>query len=618
MAMSQELPTGTEVIKDYVKRLPEGPGVYRMINKHSDVIYVGKAKNLKKRVTNYTRLDKHPNRIQRMIAQTCLMEFIETHTETEALLLEANLIKRYHPTYNVLLRDDKMFPYIMITGDHDYPLLTKHRGAQEKEHRYYGPFASAGSVNRTLIALQKAFMLRNCTDHVFANRSRPCLQYQIKRCTAPCVDYVSREDYAAQVAEAEAFLSGKSRDIQDRLTRQMVEASEALDFETAARMRDRIKALTIIQSDQDINVPGLGDADIMALASEGGKTCIQVFFFRQGRNYGNRSFFPSHEKDQEASHILAQFIVQFYDNKPVPEQLIISHEPDEKNLIIDALSEKAGRRLKLINPTRGDKKRILDHALNNAKQALIRHLSEKASHHKLMDALADIFELDERPARIEVYDNSHISGTNPVGAMIVAGEDGFLKNQYRKFNIKGAIEPGDDYAMMREVFERRFKRALKEDPSREKGQWPELILVDGGKGQLSSAHAVLQELGIDDVPVFGVSKGPERNAGREKFHRIDGTVFDLPPNNPALYFIQRLRDEAHRFAIGSHRTRRKKNEFSSPLDEIEGIGPKRKKALLLHFGSAKAVARAGLSDLMKVDGISQSVAEIIYKHFNRS
>lgn len=607
---------GTEIIKNYVKNLPDRPGVYRMINKHSDVIYVGKAKNLKKRVSNYTRLNKHSNRIQRMISETRLMEFIETHTETEALLLEANLIKRYNPTYNVLLRDDKMFPYIMITGDHDFPLLTKHRGSQKKEHQYFGPFASAGSVNRTLIALQKAFLLRNCSDHIFANRSRPCLQYQIKRCSAPCVDYVTKEEYAEQVNQTTDFLAGKNRAVQERLTQEMITASDALDFEKAARLRDRIKAMTIIQSEQDINLPELGDVDVMALARDGGKTCLQVFFFRQGRNYGNRSFFPSHEKDLDNAHVMAQFIVQFYDNKPVPNTLILSHEPDEKTLIEQALSEKAERKVTLLTPSRGDKKKVLDHALNNAKQALIRNLNESSNHKRLLESLVEIFDLEDTPNRIEVYDNSHISGTNQVGAMIVCGQDGFLKNQYRKFNIKGDIEAGDDYAMMREVFERRFKRALKEDPTRERGQWPDLILVDGGKGQLSSAVSVLNDLDILNIPIFGISKGPDRNAGRERFHSIDGREFQLPVNHASLYFIQQLRDESHRFAIGSHRTKRKKETFKNPLDEVPGIGAKRKKALLLHFGSAKAVARAGLTDLCRVEGINDATAKTIYEFFN--
>lgn len=608
--------TGSEIIKGYVRNLPDRPGVYRMINKHSDVIYVGKAKNLKNRVTSYTRLNGHTNRIQRMISETRLMEFIETHTEKEALLLEANLIKRYQPAYNVLLKDNKMYPYIMITGDHDFPLLTKHRGSQKKEHKYFGPFASADSVNRTLIALQKAFLLRNCSDNIFANRSRPCLQYQIKRCTAPCVGLVTQDEYKEQVEQAKDFFSGKNRVVQDSLTKKMLKASADLEFEKAAHLRDRIKALTNIQSDQGINLPSLGDVDVMALAQEAGKTCIQVFFFRQGRNYGNRAFFPSHEKDLESPYILSQFIVQFYDNKPVPNTLILSHKPDESELIEEALSKKAERKVRLLIPSRGDKKKVLDHALNNAKQALIRNLNEHSNQQKLLESLIEIFDLSDIPQRIEVYDNSHISGTNQIGAMIVAGPDGFKKSQYRKFNIKGDIEAGDDYAMMREVFERRFARALKEDPSREKGLWPDLIFVDGGKGQLSSAVQTLNELGINDIPIYGISKGPKRNAGDETFHHIDGSSFKLPKNHPSLFFVQKLRDESHRFAIGTHRAKRKKETFKNPLDEIAGIGAKRKKALLLHFGSAKAVARAGLNDLCRVEGISEATAKVIYNHFN--
>lgn len=587
-----------------------------MLDEHQNILYVGKAKSLKNRVSNYTRIEPHTTRIKRMISSTRSMEFIETKTETEALLLEANLIKKHKPPFNVLLRDDKMFPYIMLTGDHDFPLLTKHRGAQTKAHDYYGPFASAGAVNKTLIALQKAFLLRNCSDSVFSNRTRPCLQYQIKRCTAPCVNFVSKEEYAAQVAQAKDFLSGKSSEIQQNLAARMQTASDKMDFEEAAKLRDRIRALSSIQSSQDINVTSIGDADVMAVHQQGGKTCVQVFFFRAGSNYGNRAFFPTHEKDMDIEDILSPFIAQFYQSKPIPKEIYISHLPREQELLEDALTAQSGRKVTLMQPQRGDKKRLIDMALLNAKHALVRKLTETASHEELMESMMDVFDLSDIPQRIEIYDNSHISGTNQVGAMVVVGEEGFLKNQYRKYNIKGDSEAGDDYAMMREVFTRRFKRALTEDPDRQSGTWPDLILVDGGKGQVSAAMDALTELGITDLPLYGVSKGPDRNAGREKFHHPDGRVFDLPHNHPSLYFIQRLRDESHRFAIGSHRAKRNKATFTSPLDEIAGIGPKRKKALLMHFGSAKAVSNARIEDLIKIEGISEATALDIYNHFH--
>jgi excinuclease ABC subunit C len=610
------LTQGAEVIRGYLRTLPNGPGVYRMMNADGDVLYVGKAKNLKKRVVNYTQVMKLPTRLQRMVAETTTMEFVTTHTEVEALLLESNLIKRLMPRYNVLLRDDKSFPYIKITRDHDYPQLTKHRGARDKTADYFGPFASGSAVNRTVTALQRAFQLRNCADTVYATRTRPCLQHQIKRCTAPCVGRVTPEEYQAQVAQARAFLSGKSRDIQAEFAKQMQAAAEALDFETAARYRDRIRALTATQAHQDINIEGIDDADVIACHQDGGSTCIQVFFFRGGSNYGNRAYFPSHDKNLELPEVLGAFISQFYDNKPSPRLILVSHEPAEQDLIAEALSLRAGHRVELVEPKRGDKRRLLDHALVNAKEALGRRLSESASQARLLEGVAEVFGLDSTPERIEVYDNSHIQGTNAIGAMIVAGPDGLMKNSYRKFNIRSDIAPGDDYGMMREVLTRRFSRAIKEDPDRERGTWPDLVLIDGGQGQLSAVMEVMNELDITNLPVVSIAKGPDRNAGRERFFMPDRPPFGMDPKDPVLYFLQRLRDEAHRFAIGTHRARRTKAIGQSVIDEIPGIGPSRKKALLHHFGSARAVERAGLADLEGVEGISGTVAKKIYDHFH--
>jgi excinuclease ABC subunit C len=532
------------------------------------------------------------------------------------LLLESNLIKRLMPRYNVLLRDDKSFPYIKITRDHDYPQLTKHRGARDKTADYFGPFASGSAVNRTVTALQRAFQLRNCADTVYATRTRPCLQHQIKRCTAPCVGRVTPEEYQAQVAQARAFLSGKSRDIQAEFAKQMQAAAEALDFETAARYRDRIRALTATQAHQDINIEGIDDADVIACHQDGGSTCIQVFFFRGGSNYGNRAYFPSHDKNLELPEVLGAFISQFYDNKPSPRLILVSHEPAEQDLIAEALSLRAGHRVELVEPKRGDKRRLLDHALINAKEALGRRLSESASQARLLEGVAEAFGLDSTPERIEVYDNSHIQGTNAIGAMIVAGPDGLMKNSYRKFNIRSDIAPGDDYGMMREVLTRRFSPAIKEDPDRERGTWPDLVLIDGGQGQLSAVMEVMNELDITNLPVVSIAKGPDRNAGRERFFMPDRPPFGMDPKDPVLYFLQRLRDEAHRFAIGTHRARRTKAIGQSVIDEIPGIGPSRKKALLHHFGSARAVERAGLADLEGVEGISGTVAKKIYDHFH--
>ncbi|MEA1649139.1 excinuclease ABC subunit UvrC [Nitrospirillum sp. BR 11164] len=611
-----DLNRGVETIKAYLRTLPVTPGVYRMMNEGGDVLYVGKARNLKRRVANYTVPAKLPVRLQRMVAETVTMEFVTTHTEVEALLLESNLIKRLMPRYNVLLRDDKTFPHIMITRDHDYPALIKHRGARDRAGDYFGPFASAGAVNRTITALQRAFLLRNCTDSVFSTRTRPCLQFQIKRCTAPCVGRVNRAQYGEQVDEAAAFLAGKSRDIQTRMARAMMAASEALDFETAAKMRDRIRALTAIQAHQDINVEGMEDADIIAAYQDGGSTCIQVFFFRGGRNNGNRAYFPSHDKNQGTAEVLSAFIAQFYDNRAAPGLVLISEDAEEQALLAEALTLRAGRKVELAVPKRGDKKRLMDHALTNAREAHGRRLSETGSQAKLLAGVAELFGLEAPPTRIEIYDNSHIQGAHPIGGMVVAGPDGFIKNAYRKFNIRDPKAAGDDFAMMREVLTRRFERALKEDPERTGDTWPDLLLIDGGEGQLGVVVEVLAELGLSDIALVGIAKGPDRDAGRERFFMPGRAPFGMDPRDPVLYFLQRLRDEAHRWAIGSHRQRREKAISASPLDEVAGIGPKRKKALLLHFGSAQAVSRAGLADLRAVDGISDAVAKIIYDHFH--
>lgn len=611
-----DLNRGVETIKGYLRTLPDRPGVYRMLNDHGDALYVGKARSLKRRVTNYTMPVKLPIRLQRMIAETTQMEFVTTHTEVEALLLESNLIKKLMPRYNVLLRDDKTFPHILIKGDHAFPQLTKHRGTRSEPGHYYGPFASAGAVNRVLTALQRAFQLRTCADTVFSTRTRPCLQYQIKRCTAPCVEKVSPPEYADQVNEARAFLEGKSRDIQAELAQAMQEAAENLEFERAAKLRDRIRALTAIQAHQDINIEGVDDADIIAAHQDGGLTCIQVFFFRGGRNYGNRAYFPSHDKAQEIDEVLAAFIAQFYDNKAAPGLVLVSHELTEHDLLQEALSVRAGHKVDLHLPKRGDKKRLIDHAVTNAREAHGRRLAESGSQTKLLAGVAEVFGLSEPPKRIEIYDNSHIQGTNAIGAMVVAGPDGFIKNAYRKFNIKVPGAAGDDYAMMREVLTRRFERVIKEDPERAGENWPDLVLIDGGEGQLAVVAEVFAELGIEDVCLAAIAKGPDRDAGRERFFMQGRPPFGLDHKSPVLYYLQRLRDEAHRFAIGTHRARREKAISASPLDEVPGIGPRRKKALLLHFGSARAVSRAGLTDLEAVEGINRTVAKIIYDHFH--
>ena len=607
---------GVAVIQAHLRTLPSSPGVYRMLDEAGNALYVGKARNLKKRVFAYTQTGKQPARLLRMIAETVAMEFVVTRSEVEALLLEANLIKRLKPRYNVVMRDDKTFPHIMISGDHPFPRIAKHRGATGPSGRFFGPFASAGSVNRTITALQRAFLLRNCSDSVFSTRSRPCLQYQIKRCTAPCVAYVDEAQYAEQVASAVDFLSGRSQAVQARFAEQMMAASERLDFEQAARWRDRIRALTNVQSHQDINVEGIGDADALAIHEAGGHSCVQVYFFRGGRNYGTRAYFPSHDKSAEPAEILAAFLGQFYDTNPPPPLVLLSHEVAEAELLAEALTLKADRKIEIAVPKRGDKRRLIEHALNNAREALGRRMAESATQAVLLEGVARVFGLDAPPRRIEVYDNSHLGGTNALGAMIVAGPDGFIKSAYRKFNIKGAVTPGDDYAMMREVLTRRFARALKEDPDREQEGWPDLVMIDGGQGQLGVACEVFAELGLTEIGLVSIAKGPDRDAGRERFFLPNRPPFSLEPKDPVLYFLQRLRDEAHRFVIGGQRTRRAGDITRSPIDEIPGIGPRRKKALLLHFGSARAVSRASLDDLEAVEGISKTVAGLIYRHFH--
>lgn len=626
-AETRPLAAGIAAIRRQLRTMPSAPGVYRMYDSGGNVLYVGKARNLRNRVTAYTQPNRLPNRIRRMVAETVTMEIVTTHTEVEALLLEINLIKQLKPRYNVLLRDDKSFPYILISGDSEWAQLTKHRGAQSRKGEYFGPFASAGAVNRTLTALQRAFLLRSCSDAMFESRTRPCLLYQIKRCSAPCVGRVSREDYDRLVADARAFLKGDSSAVQRTFSERMEAASEALEFETAALYRDRIRALSAIQAHQDINVAGLGDADVIALHQEAGLACVQLFFFRGGQNYGNRAYFPANGRHLEAGELLAGFIGQFYGDKPVPPLLLVSDEPAERALLAEALALRTGRKVRIEAPKRGAKRNLVEHALSNARDALGRRLAESASQRRLLEGVAAVFGLDARPERIEVYDNSHIAGTHAVGAMIVAGPEGLAKNQYRKFNIRtaaanpaalrpGEIVPGDDYGMLREVLTRRFSRALKEDPERTGGSWPDLVLIDGGAGQLGAAVQVLAELGIADVPLAAIAKGPDRDAGRERFFLSGREPFALPPNDPTLYFLQRLRDEAHRFAIGSHRARRSKALGRSALDEIPGIGAARKRALLHHFGSARGVAQAGLADLEAVAGISRTVARRIYEHFH--
>ena len=614
---SPPLPTGRDVIAAYVRTLDSSPGVYRMLDAQARVLYVGKARNLKMRVTNYTRPTGHSGRIDRMISETARMMFLTTRTETEALLLEQNLIKQLKPRYNVLLRDDKSFPNILVGSEHTFPQISKHRGAKRAKGNYYGPFASAGAVNRTLTQLQRVFLLRDCSDAMFDSRSRPCLLYQIKRCSAPCVDKISAVDYAATVADAERFLSGRSTEIQELLATQMQAAAEQMEFERAAALRDRIRALTQVQSAQGINPRGVIEADVIALHLAGGQACVQVFFIRANQNWGNQDFFPRVGPDVEEAEVLEAFIGQFYDSKDPPRMLLLSHQIENADLMTEALTGKLGRRVEIIVPQRGEKAELVDGALRNARESLARKQAETASQGKLLKGLAEAFAMDAPPQRIEVYDNSHIQGSHAVGGMIVAGPEGFLKNQYRKFNIKGDdLTPGDDFGMMKEVLSRRFKRLLKDDPDRDKALWPDLLLIDGGAGHVSAVAEIMDGFGIDDLPMVGVAKGVDRDHGKEEFHRIGQRPFALRHNDPVLYFIQRLRDEAHRFAIGTHRAKRAKTITATPLDEVPGVGGGRKKALLSHFGSAKAVSRANLVDLKAVDGISSALAETIYAFFN--
>lgn len=613
--MSQK--TGHVLIQDYLRTLDSSPGVYRMLDGQGAVLYVGKARDLKARVSNYARPSGHSGRIARMIRDTHSMMFLTTRTETEALLLEQNLIKQLKPRYNVLLRDDKSFPNILVAKSHDFPQIKKHRGAKSEKGDYYGPFASAGAVNRTLTQLQRVFLLRNCTDSVFESRTRPCLLFQIKRCSAPCVGRIDRDDYNGLVRDAELFLQGKTTAIQTQLAAEMAQAAEAMEYERAAALRDRIKALTAVQSVQAINPKGVAEADIVALHMEGGQACIQVFFIRGNQSWGNRDFYPRLGGAESPDEVMQAFLLQFYDDKPPPRQILLSHAPEDPDLTAEVMAERAGRKVEIAVPLRGEKFELVTNALRNARESLGRRMSESAAQAKLLEGVAKAFDLPATPRRIEVYDNSHIMGTNAVGGMIVAGPDGFIKNQYRKFNIKGTeITPGDDFGMMREVLTRRFTRLLKEDPDRQTEAWPDLLLIDGGAGQVSAVDGILADLGVEDIPVIGVAKGVDREHGKEEFHRPNQRPFALRMNDPVLYFVQRLRDEAHRWAIGTHRARRAKSVMANPLDEIAGIGAARRRALLAHFGSAKAVSRAGLADLRAVEGISAAMAQKVYDHFH--
>lgn len=617
-ADAPDLETGVAAIRNVLKTLPHKPGVYRMHDARGDVLYVGKARALKNRVNNYVQIDRLPNRLRRMVALTRSMTIVTTNSEAEALLLEAQLIKRYRPAYNVLLRDDKSFPFILLRADHKFPRIQKHRGARRHKGQYYGPFASAGSVNQTLNALEKLFLLRSCSDSFFNNRDRPCLLYQIKRCSAPCVGRIDDGAYADLVADAKAFLDGKSSGVQAKLAAEMEAAAEGLDFERAAMLRDRLKALTFIQGSQAINAQGIGDADIFALAHRNGVMGIQAFFIRGGQNWGHRSFFPSHVSELGEDEVFTSFLAQFYEDVPPARLILLDRELAEADLLAQALSERAERKIEIAVPQRGDRVRLVAQATRNAEEALDRRLAESTTQGKLLQEVADLFELSEPPKRIEIYDNSHIQGTNALGAMVVAGPEGFIKGQYRKFNIKHAATD-DDFAMMREVFQRRFGRAQEEDPDRDTGQWPDLVLIDGGKGQMSAVKAALEEIGVEDVPLIAIAKGPNHGReGREIFHFPDGREITLPVNAPVLFYLQRLRDEVHRFAIGAHRTKRSKAITASPLDEVPGIGPSRKKALLMHFGTARAVRSASLEDLQKAPGVSAAVAQTVYDFYHSS
>jgi excinuclease ABC subunit C len=652
------LKAGRAAILRHVKHAPASPGVYRMIDAAGEVLYVGKANNIRKRVVSYTRPTGHDTRIERMIAATHALEFVSTRSETEALLLEANLIKRLRPRFNVLLRDDKSFPYILITGDHWAPQILKHRGARNRPGKFYGPFASVGAVNRTITALQRAFLLRSCTDAFFESRTRPCLLHQIKRCSAPCTQEISFTDYAELVREADSFLSGKSRAVKEELAAEMEQASTAMDYERAALYRDRLAALSAVQSQQGINPKTIEEADVFAVHQAGGFNCVEVFFFRTGQNWGNRAYFPKADRTLPPSEVLGAFLAQFYDDKPVPRLILVSHEVEDRDLLAEALSTRSGYKVEVSLPKRGEKKELVEHAMTNAREALSRKLADTSAQSKHLRALAETFGLKRVPQRIEVYDNSHIQGSNPVGAMIVAGPEGFVKGQYRKFNIRSTeITPGDDFGMMREVLKRRFKRLLTDSPrapvsaeilapaeesvaagsellpaldippsltfvdsetftADNASPWPDLLLIDGGLGQLNAARQTLTELGIHDVPMVGIAKGVERNAGEETFFIPDRPPIKLQPRDPLLYFVQRLRDEAHRFAVGSHRQRRKKDIREAGLQEIAGIGPTRKRALLRHFGTLKAIERATVADLSQVPGINAETARKIYDFFH--
>ena len=611
-----DIEAGVKAIRETVRTLKPKPGVYRMLDARGDVLYVGKARALKNRVANYCQVTNLSSRLQRMVSQTRAMEIVTTNSEAEALLLEAQLIKRFRPPYNVLLRDDKSFPFILLRAGHDFPRIMKHRGARKFKGSYYGPFASAGSVNTTINALQKLFLLRSCTDSFFARRDRPCLLYQIKRCSAPCVGRIDEAGYAELVREAKDFLGGKSGAVQKKIEQQMAAAAANLDFESAAMLRDRLRAATFIQGSQAINAEGVGDADVFALAAKGGQIGIQGFFVRGGQNWGHRAFFPSHIQEVSEDEVLSRVLAQFYEEVPPPRTILLDRELPDRALLEEAFCELAGRRVEISVPQRGERRRLMEQAQRNAAEALDRRLAESGTQAKVMRELTDFFELAEVPARIEVYDNSHIQGENAVGAMIVAGPEGFLKGQYRKFNIRQA-QTNDDFGMMREVTTRRFGRALQEDPDRDGGNWPDLVLIDGGKGQLSAVSDALEDLGIEDVPLIGVAKGPHHGReGREVFHFPDGREKTLPTNSPVLFFVQRLRDEAHRFAIGAHRAKRSRAITASPLDEIPGIGPARKRALLLHFGTAGKVRAASLEDLQRAPGVSATVAQVVYDFYH--
>lgn len=611
--------TGPELIRDEARRAPDRPGVYRMYGEGGECLYVGKARSLKKRVMQYAQGRFHTQRIALMVSLTRSMEFVTTATETEALLLESNFIKQLKPRFNVVLRDDKSFAELMIRRDHPAPQIRKHRGARTLKGDYFGPFASTWAVNRTLNTLQKAFLLRSCSDSVYESRTRPCMLYQIKRCSAPCVGLIAPEAYLELVDEAEAFLRGRSRSIMSRLSAEMQAASDALEFERAARLRDRLRALSAISMEQSVNPETVEEADVFAVHSEGGQACVQAFFFRAGQNWGGRAYFPRVDRSDEDGAILGSFLGQFYEDKPVPRLILANVAPAEQALLAEALSMKAGRKVEIATPRRGEKAQLVAHALDNAREALGRRLAESSAQSKILAEVAEIFGLDGPPQRIEVYDNSHVMGANAVGAMIVAGPEGFQKTHYRKFNVRGEdLTPGDDYGMMREVMRRRFGRLVREEEAGEEPARPDLVLIDGGAGQLAAVCEIMSELGVDDIPVVGVAKGPDRDAGMERFFLPGRAPFMLPHKSPALYYLQRLRDEAHRFAIGAHRTRRAMQMKRNPLDEIEGVGPRRKKALLHAFGSARGVARASVADLVKVEGVSQALAERIHAAFRKS